>query len=137
MKVLYFNFPPSFSISFRLFYIVKCTKTSMNLFRTFSVEQHKLLHANVLHDRAVAGGFVEAAAARALLSTATTTSQRPTLSVSSASTPLNSKSPFSFFTRLRYRKRDKIKANVEQKIRAVRAAEALDRQTNIRRSEFD
>lgn len=38
-----------------------------------------------------------------------------------------------FFQRLRYRKRDKIKAHVDQKIRAVRAAEALDRQTNLRR----
>ena len=43
--------------------------------------------------------------------------------------------PFNFFQRLKYRKRDKIKANVDQKIRAVRAAEALDRQTNLRRGE--
>ena len=92
--------------------------------RTYSVEQqhyqHKLLHTNILQEKGITGGFVEAAAARALLATA---NQRPTLSVSSASTPLNSKSPFSFFSRLRNRKKDKIKANVEQKIRAVRAAE--------------
>lgn len=92
------------------------------------------MHTNLQESRGITGGFVEAAAARALL--ATSTQQRPTFSVSNANVA-NSKSPFSFFSRLRNRKQNKIKANVEQKIRAVRAAEALDRQTNIRRSKFD
>ena len=94
----------------------------------------------MLSERGIIGGFVEAATARALLSTASA-NQRPTLSVNSTMvvTP-SSKGPFSFFTRLRYRKRDKIKANVEQKIRAVRYAEALDKSYSAvarSRSEFD
>lgn len=64
------------------------------------------------------------------------TSQRPK-SVSSASTKQpSSNSLFAFFSRIRYKKKEKIKANLDQKLRAVRAAEALDRQTNLRRSKL-
>lgn len=38
-----------------------------------------------------------------------------------------------FFSRLRISKQDKIAANVQEHIRAVRAAEALDRQTGRNR----
>ena len=46
--------------------------------------------------------------------------------------PENRKTSFNIFERFRISKQDKIAANVQQKIRAVRAAEALDRQTNRR-----
>lgn len=49
--------------------------------------------------------------------------------------PENRRSSFNIFERFRISKQDKIQANVQQKIRAVRAAEALDRQTN-RRGKF-
>lgn len=46
--------------------------------------------------------------------------------------PEKRRSSFNIFERFRISKQDKIAANVQQKIRAVRAAEALDRQTNRR-----
>lgn len=82
----------------------------------------------------MAGGFVEAANARAMLSAGT--SQRPKASSTSAKAS-TSNSLFAFFSRIRYKKKEKIKANLDQKLRAVRAAEALDRQTNLRRSKLD
>lgn len=84
----------------------------------------------------MAGGFVEAANARAMLSAAST-SQRPKSMSSAGAKPTTSNSLFAFFSRIRYKKKEKIKANLDQKLRAVRAAEALDRQTNIRRSKLD
>ena len=48
---------------------------------------------------------------------------------------INKRKPtLNLFQRFRTSKQDKIAANVQQHIRAVRAAEALDRQTRVRRT---
>lgn len=140
MKVLYFN-------SLFLYFCARLSSHSAIVrpihptesphHRTYSVEQHgqhKLLHTVALQEKAIAGGFVEAANARAMLSAST--SQRPKSASSASAKPSSSNSLFSFFTRIRYKKKEKIKANLDQKLRAVRAAEALDRQTNLRRSKL-
>ena len=48
--------------------------------------------------------------------------------------PFRRKQGLNLFERLRISKQDKIAANVQQHIRAIRAAEALDRQTCKNRS---
>lgn len=46
------------------------------------------------------------------------------------------KSSLNFFQRFRTSKQDKIAADVQAKIRAVRAAEELDRRVNAKKSEY-
>jgi hypothetical protein len=63
-----------------------------------------------------------------------TSSVLPEKSVPSSGLPRSDvkKPSYNIFERLRIKKQNKIAANVQEKIRAVRAAEALDRQTNRR-----